>query len=300
MKRLTIVVLPILILALILGATGCDGDGETDAVEGASPTPIRTPAPTPTSIRTPTHTPSPTESAFEWINEGALRGGYIDLALVRSDKDLVKMYEGFANDTSAQEEFRDFGIDQSQIDYIVYQEMDYEIATLILGRFDLDNIREKLGELGFTSGIHENTEFWEGNYTKYEATGFAFMPDKLIWGHAESVRSFVSTVKGLKGSFYDIPETKGVLDKIPDWAIIVVELTFDVLGDYGIPNTDVAAWAMAKKDRYMLNAAEVFRCADAKTASQLCTYLGSSDDVHVTCEGEFIIVEREAPIEPST
>ncbi|UCC60936.1 MAG: hypothetical protein JSV02_03715 [Dehalococcoidia bacterium] len=280
MKKLTNLVLPVIILALTLAATGCNGDKEIDAVEGASPSQIG--------------------SVFEWISETAESGGYYNLAVVRSDEDLVNIYEAFANDTSAQEEFRDFGIDPSQIDHIVYQEMDSETAHLVLGRFDLEQIRESLNELGFTSVIYENTEFWEGNYTTYDGTGFAFMPDKLIWGHEEAVRSFVSTVEGQERSFYDIRETKEVLARFPDWPPIAVDITFDVLDDYGIRDAVIMATAMAKKDSGTMNVASIVKFIDAETADQMCEYLADMNDMRVTCDGEFAIIEGEETIEEYT
>ena len=52
MKKLAIVLIPLLILALISGVVGCGSD------DGITPTPIVTPTPTPTPTLTPTPTPT--------------------------------------------------------------------------------------------------------------------------------------------------------------------------------------------------------------------------------------------------
>jgi len=54
MKKLAIVLIPLLILALISGVVGCGSD------DGITPTPIVTPTTTPTPTLTPTPTPMPT------------------------------------------------------------------------------------------------------------------------------------------------------------------------------------------------------------------------------------------------
>ncbi len=54
MKKLAIVLIPLLILALISGVVGCGSD------DGITPTPIATPTPTPMPTLTPTPTPTPT------------------------------------------------------------------------------------------------------------------------------------------------------------------------------------------------------------------------------------------------
>jgi hypothetical protein len=56
MKKLAIVLIPLLILALIGGVVGCGSD------DGITPTPILTPTPTPTPTLTPTPTPTPTST----------------------------------------------------------------------------------------------------------------------------------------------------------------------------------------------------------------------------------------------
>lgn len=52
MKKLAVVAIPILVLALVFGVLGCGGE--------AAPTPTPEPTPTPTMAPTPTPTPTPT------------------------------------------------------------------------------------------------------------------------------------------------------------------------------------------------------------------------------------------------
>lgn len=266
MRTLAIGLAPLLLLALMISAIGCS---------------------------------SGQERGFRLIHKDAEGGAYFHMDIARADKDLAEVYDFFsASVAEDEEELQDLGIDISQMDYVAMQMEEYgETAGVVFGRFDFENVRSSLSDLDLTQGSYEDVEFWSGYYGEYGDMGVAFLADGLIWGDEEVAKSLVRTIEGSDPSFYEVPEVREVLDRLPGWTPLMAMVSFQPLSDFGIPYAESAGYAIAKEDRDTLKYSMVVKCVDEDTARQMLETWVEAPSIKARRDGSFVIIDSEMPIE---
>ena len=262
-------------LSLVVGAMGCGGgEGNGDGGQASE------------------------RDGLRWINEDAIDGGYFHVDVARQDKDLAEMLDSFFSEEMSKEDLGDLGVDISRIDYVVFQTGEFgESAGVAEGQIDVEGVRDRLRELDLRPGTYEDTEFWEGPYGIYDNMGVAFLPDKLIWGEEESVKSIIRAIKGIDRSFYESDDIREILSILPQWIPLSLIVTYDAEYAFGLPGADIAVMAVAQKDGDLLKLAMVVGFTDLDAAQRICQSQTDDDDIRVRCQGRFVIFEGETTVE---
>lgn len=237
------------------------------------------------------------EDGLKLINEDAVRGAYLYLDTIRGDQDLAQISDSFV-DSFEVKELSDFSINPSQIDYIAVQAQGSDRQAIVaLGQFDFRNIRDSLKGLGFTQGEYDGIEFWRGYHSTYGQRAMAIFNNGLIWGDVEAAKSIIRTINNKDPSFYELPAVKEMLDRLPEWTPLILMVSLDPLSDFDIPNAEVAATAMAKKNKDIMKISMIVNFIDEADALQICESIQGQENTSGECDGKLAVLEIEMPIE---
>jgi len=269
MKKMGIILVPLLMLTLTIGSVGCSGDGGVylHAAE------------------------------MKLIPAEATGAMYLDLDLLMNDEALEGVAEsmGFSADD---EELKDFGIEIYDMDSIVVALRDDEEAGVAVGQFDFDSVRLHLELLEFTHTSYKGVDFWVGYYDEYGDTSVAFFSDALAWGDLELVESIVRTIKGEADSFEDLAEVKEVLNRFPERTAVASMVVLDAVTELGAPPGVKNGGFMVTEEGGYLKYMWAFNCIDEPTALEMeYQWSDGLESTTVRRDGTWVIVEEEISTE---
>ena len=183
MNKKIAAIVGVLVIAVVIASLGCIGDGGS-AKDIAKITP-----------------------------EGTGYLTHYDLQKIRNDKDIDDVYESIEENWP--NELEKYGLDIDDTNYIAAAGG----ITILMGKFDLEDVRDELDDADFDKDEYKGVEFWTGEYNK----AVAIKGDKLIMGNDKQVKSCIKVMKGDRTSMYDDNEdVRDVINKLPGGIMTIV------------------------------------------------------------------------------
>jgi len=236
MRKLAIVLVPLLVLALVVGVVGCGGEKAPTATP--TPTPIPTPTPTPTSPPTPTPTPQETIRVMTY---NILNGAGVE-AVYPSNKEWTAQHQPGYPGNRLQKVLN--VIRAADPDVLGVQEAhQWEIGSPCTAEQVADEL-----DMNYFIGESTNPESGFGSvvlFTKFDIVetesyspyfSRAALRAKIITPSGKSIHVFVAHLNPYGGAVAEA-ETESLVDKmqpyIDDLTILMGDLNFlDVPSQY--------------------------------------------------------------------
>ncbi|HEY33254.1 MAG TPA: hypothetical protein G4O10_09165 [Dehalococcoidia bacterium] len=109
-------------------------------------------------------------------------------------------------------------IDVSDVTDAAIIETDFDYIYILMGNFDLRDIRDYLTELEFVDGEYKEVEIWTDDYDY----AVAFIGNTIVAGDTDTVEACIRRHKNEQSSAYDNVDMKSVADKMPAAVVHVV------------------------------------------------------------------------------
>jgi hypothetical protein len=212
--------------------------------------------------------------------EGASYLIHYDLQTIRDDKDLDDIYESIEKNWP--DELEKYELDIDDTNYWAPA----DAITILMGKFDLEDVRDELDDAGFDKDDYKGVEFWTG-----EDEAVAISGDKVIYGYKDNVKDCIKVMKGDQKSVYDDNKNfREVIDKLPGGIMMTVSYY------YGYNKYDgelVRGSVWMKEDDDTLKMKGVIKFKDEDDAEDAKSDLKRDlkeelDDVDVELKGKFL------------
>ena len=222
----------------------------------------------------------------EMVPEDATAFAHFDIQTMRDDKDLDDSYESIEE---MFDEIADFGIDIDDTNYMV----EAGSITILRGKFDLEDVRDELDDVGFDKDDYKDVELWLG-----ESEAVAISKDDIIYGLEDSVKDCIKVMKGSEKSVYE-DDFKDVIDKLPDgivtrvktsdleykgalaWGVVLMKEDEDTLLEQGVLKFDDEDDAEEAKSEVKRNLKTVLDDVEVTQNDEFLEYTGKRDTVMV-------------------
>ena len=270
MRKTAVLSIIIALAILAVGATGC-GTAEK------------------------THTLVLERYGLTWVPKDAQGHLYMNVPLIQADEYLGQSFREANEDD---EELRSLGIDISQMDQAVLAYgMDSGEASVALGRFDFDYVREQLRGQGLTGETYLDTEFWAGDLYSYAQGGVALFANGLAWGDEEMVRSLVRVITGAEPSICDTADVEELSGRLPTWTPFVAMLSLDPAEDLGMLNAQAAAFVFAKEDEDSIRFAWAVEFNEPDEATKWYDAIKGEEGIRASVATRFVSYEGTMTLE---
>jgi len=223
------------------------------------------------------------KSFMEKIPEGAESLILVDFQALRGDDDLEDLLEEF-------EDMIMIGIDIDDINYAAI----YGNTILLNGKFNLDDIRDELDDLGLNDDGYKDVEIWGSDY---EYGWVALMGNLIILGSEDDVKDCIDVIEEGEDSLLDDSDCKDLVDRLPDGIMI----TYGTDEEY----PDEEAWGISikKKDDDTLKVTAIFKFKNEDAAVDAVDEIEDEmkeeegpHNIQVDQNGEFVIASAEMHI----
>lgn len=132
-----------------------------------------------------------------------------DIEASAEDPDLEFMYDAFLENVIGN---MIGGVDISDISAsAVVQIIDNVPVYVLIGDFNLEDIRDALIEEDWIEGEYEGVEIWTGGFI----SAVAVIDDMIVAGFNDSVEACIRAYKNEEPSMYDNEDARAVADKLP-------------------------------------------------------------------------------------
>jgi hypothetical protein len=133
----------------------------------------------------------------------------VDVEASAEDPDLEFMYDAFLENVMGNM----IGVvDVSDVSAsAVVRTIDDDIIFVLIGDFNLEDIRGALIEGDWTEDEYEGIEIW----TYYDYKAIAFIDNMIVSGYTDVVEACIRAYKNEEPSMYDNEDTRAVADKLP-------------------------------------------------------------------------------------
>lgn len=210
---------------------------------------------------------------------------FTNLAAIRADDDLGKLYENFKEKYGSVLE--ELGMPADNVDCVVQSES----LTILEGYFDLGQVSEVLEGKGYGDAEYKGIQTWEDPFLSY-----ALVSGSCIVGgyDIESVKECADVINGVGDSLYDDTDLRDLMGRLPGGFALTVfsgyEEQYEGLEAHG--------YSLAKKSADTVRITAIFRFGDADEAGAAVddveamineeTGGGKVTDVGVTREGKYV------------
>ena len=220
--------------------------------------------------------------------EGASSLIHNNLQAIRNDKDLGDVYDSIEESKSY--ELGGYGVDIGDVNY----KAEADEITILMGKFDLEDVRDELDDADFDKDDYKGVEFWLGGYDK----AVAISGDKVIYGSKDAVKDCIKVIKGSEESVYDNDDVRAVIDKLPDGIMTLVETS----GLSSYSGAVAMGYVCSKEDEDILELKGVIKFDDEDDAEDAKSEIKQElretlDDVVVKQNGEFLEFTGKMDIE---
>jgi len=225
---------------------------------------------------------------------------YVDVKALRNDADLSDLYDAWK--AAADPSLESRGIDHGSVDLLASGGDSSQSFTILVGKFDLEEIRDELGDRNYNDDEYKGVEVWEKT-TSWGADldeEVALMGDLIIFGNKAGVEGCIKVIKEGAASWISKADIKDVSGRLPsglyavlsktEWTGLVME-GFEALG-----------MSINKQDGDTLKIDGVAKFEDedsADNAQDAIEYMMEQqfDSVDVTQEGVFLKGSAELDID---
>lgn len=225
---------------------------------------------------------------------------YVDVKALRNDADLSDLYDAWK--AAADPSLESRGIDHGSVDLLASGGDSSQSFTILVGKFDLEEIRDELGDRNYNDDEYKGVEVWEKT-TSWGADldeEVALMGDLIIFGNKAGVEGCIKVIKEGAASWISKADIKDVSGRLPsglyavlsktEWTGLVME-GFEALG-----------MSINKQDGDTLKIDGVAKFEDedsADNAQDTIEYMMEQqfDSVDVTQEGVFLKGSAELDID---
>lgn len=139
----------------------------------------------------------------------------IDIEAMAEDPDFKDWYDGMIIGLSDILSYEMVGLEASDISVFAGFEIDFEInwepIDVLIGDFNLEDIRDTLEENYFVEGEYRGMEIWTDDF----GDAVAFIDNMIVSGYADLVEACIRTHNDEEPSMYDNEDMKAVADKLP-------------------------------------------------------------------------------------
>ncbi|UCB43005.1 MAG: hypothetical protein JSV77_11270 [Dehalococcoidales bacterium] len=133
----------------------------------------------------------------------------LDVEAAAEDPDFEPMYDVFLERTMGR---MISGVDVADVSASsVARTIDNDIVYILIGNFNLEDIRDALTDEGWIEDEYEGIEIWTGGIV----FAVAVIDDMIVTGYIDSVEECVRIHKDEEPSMYDNEDTRAVADKLP-------------------------------------------------------------------------------------
>jgi len=154
---------------------------------------------------------------------------YVDVEAVAEDPDFEFMYDTFIELGNVMANMIG-GLDVSDISAsAVVQTIDRVPIYVLIGDFNLEDVRDALTEEDWIEAEYEGVEIWTGGFI----FAVAIIDDMIVFGFDNLVEACIRAYKNEEPSMYDNEDARAVADKLP-----VVPSCVVATGDYSPPELE--------------------------------------------------------------
>jgi hypothetical protein len=260
LKRVFLAVSLLVVLAMALGNTGCASSG------GFTSMMAKVPADT---------------ASFKYVNVKALR----------NDADLEDLYDAWKAGVNSRLEA--LGISHSDVNIFAHGSSADGRFSLVVGKFDLDEVRKELDDRNFDEGEYRGAEVWkrEVGFDPVLESQLALMGNLIIMGDQEGVEGCIRVMKAGAASWLSEADVNDVANRLPGG--VYVDLQEQVLANILVKGLEVTGISAKKLDGDTLKITGVAKfntednADDAENAVENLMDL-QFDHAEVTQEGNFL------------
>jgi len=165
---------------------------------------------------------------------------YVDVEAAAEDPDLEFMYDSFVENVMGN---MIGGVDVSDVSATaVMQTIDRVPVYVLIGDFNLEDIRDALIEEDWIEGEYERVEIWTGGFI----FAVAIIDDMIVFGFDGAVEACIRAYKNEESSMYDNADARAVADKlsfVPSCVVATADYTPPELEDY-VSEIEYLAYSM--------------------------------------------------------
>jgi len=199
MRKLAVLLAPVLILALVMGAVGCGGGGNDAG-----------------TIRV--------AEMMKVIPHDSTDFSFDDIGLLRGHEDMEYLYQ-FSRELFEENMASLLGESAEDIEWMGDFRTDEGRASIYAGRFEVDEIEDMLRSLDYEEDTYEGQDVWNEGIMSAALTD-----DFFVWGLKDAVQECLDVWMGRQKSLYDVRNESGVLRRLPYGAVMAY-------GEWGLSDT---------------------------------------------------------------
>lgn len=226
---------------------------------------------------------------------------YVDVSTLRNDADLDDLYDAWKASVDSRLEAR--GIDHGDVDVFASNLNPGKRFTLLVGNFDLAELRDELDDRHYDDDKYKGVEVW-----KREA-GWGYDPDNevalmgklIILGNEAGVEACIKVIKEGEASWLSKVDINDVVSRLPGG--LYVDLQKTDLAGLLIKGLEASGTSFKKQDRDTLRISGVAKfddeddADDAENTIENLMEQQEFDEVSITQQGEFLKASAELDID---
>jgi hypothetical protein len=223
---------------------------------------------------------------------------YVNVKALRNDSDLVDLYDAWKARVDSRLDAR--GISPDDVNVFASNEALTKRFTLLVGKFDLDEVRDHLGDRHYKEDDYRGAEVWirEAGWVSDLDSKVALMGDLIIIGDQSGVEACIKVIKSGDASWLAKVDINDVSSRLPGGLYVEMGKEWTSLLASGFEAYGISA---KKQDSDTLKIAGVAKFndeGDAKDAQDTIENLMDQrfDSVDVTREGAFLEATAELDV----
>ena len=154
----------------------------------------------------------------------------IDIEAMAEDPDFSYIYDYMISYMSS--EIDDIDMDVSTVSTFATVETAWDYILVLIGDFDLEDVRGTLEYNYFVEGEYRGVEIWANDLSD---DAVAFIGNMIIYSDKDSVEACIRCHKNEDSSMYDDKDMKSVVDRLP------AAIGYDVFGSGYMYNVEILA-----------------------------------------------------------
>jgi hypothetical protein len=224
---------------------------------------------------------------------------YVDVKALRNDADLDNLYDAWKAGMDSWLEA--LGINHSDVKAVAYGSSADRSFTLLVAKFDRDEVRNELDDRKYDEDDYKGVEVWkrEVGFDPVLESRVALMGNLIVMGNEDGVKGCISVMKAGAASWLSEADVNDVASRLPGG--VYVDLQEPELAGILAKGLEVTGISANKLDADTLKIAGVAKfnnednADDAENAIENLMDL-QFDHAKVTQEGEFLDGNAELDI----
>jgi hypothetical protein len=228
----------------------------------------------------------------------------VDVKALRNDADLDDLYDAWK--TGADPGLEVLNISRSDVNVFAHGSSTNRSFTLLIGKFDLEEVRDELDDRDYEEDEYKGVEVWEkqvGEGSVLESR-VALMGDLIIMGNEDGVEGCISVMKAGAASWLSKVDINDLANRLPGG--VYVDLQKQDMAGLFIEGLRVTGISAKKLDGATLKVAGVAKfddeddADDAEEAIANLMELQQYEEVDISQEGVFLEASAELDIDNAT